>query len=627
MKRKNNFLHKWDQFWDPITIYKNLRALFFAIVPKNSRAYERTPEFLRTFLKQMYLLNIYYQEWIRRYDTFTNEDLHEIEDEIFNMPIKPPVSIIMPVYNPPIKFLEEAIESVLNQMYPFWQLCIADDASTDEDVKNLIRDYCKNDKRINAVFRETNGHISAASNSALTLVENDYIALLDHDDILHPLALYYVAKTIDAHPSSEIIYSDEDKITKWGRRFDPYFKPEFNYELLLSQNMVSHFGVYKTESIRRINGFREGLEGSQDYDLLLRILENTSPNQIQHIPRPLYHWRVSNQSVAENVNIKPYATKAGSQALQEHLSRHSTPGKVVFLPNLVAYRVDYELSEPRPSISILIPTRTITNATINCIDEILSNTDYPNYNILLFLPREEKETPLTPSISWNDKVHIQYEAIQNNFSLLNSINKCISNNQADYIAIIYEPLTGFPSEWLHTLVSQAAQPNIGLVAPKLNYQNGFVYSTGVILLPDVIGQNLSEGSETDDIGYFGWSKLRRSYSALSEKCFLVKRERFHLVGGLDEDYQTVKFAALDLCLQLKERGYRNVLCPSVELNLQVDYFNNKTKKNNGVVDINDKHLIEERWSKWIENDPAFNPNLSIGDEGKILINLSPKFRI
>jgi len=627
MKRKNKILQNWEQFWDPITIYNNLRALYFAIIPKNSRAYERTPEFLRTFLKQMYLLNIYYQEWIRRYDTYTDEDFQSIEEKIFNMPQKPPISIIMPVYNPPLKFLEEAIESVLKQIYPFWQLCIADDASTYEDVKDLIQYYCEKDERIDAVFRKTNGHISAASNSALTLVKHDYIALLDHDDILHPLAFYYVAQTINENPKCEIIYSDEDKITKWGRRFDPYFKPEFNYELLLSQNMISHLGVYKTESVRNINGFREGLEGSQDYDLLLRILGNADPMQIQHIPRPLYHWRVSNQSVAENVNIKPYATIAGSQALKEHLSRHSTPGKVVFLPNLVAYRVDYALSEPEPSVSIIIPIKTITNVTISCINQILSHTDYPNYDIFLVLPIDEKETQLNKPTSWKDKVHIQYEANNDEFSLIRSINQNVSNNQSDYVAILCEPLIGFSSGWLNTLVSQVAQLKIGVAAPKLNYQNDLVYSTGVILLPDIIAQNLSEGSETDDIGYFGWSKLRRGYSALSDKCFLVKRETYHLVGGLDEDYHTTKFAVVDLCLKLREQGYRNVLCPSVELKLQKDYDNKRNKKNDDVVDIDDKHLMEKRWLQWIENDPAFNPNLSIADAGKILINLTPRIRI
>ena len=624
MRQINNFLHNWEQFWDPITIYKKLRALFFAIVPKNSRAYEHTPEFLRTFLKQMYLLNIYYQEWIRRYDTFTDEHLHVIEDEIFHMPMKPPVSIIMPVYNPPIKFLEEAIESVLNQMYPFWQLCIADDASTDDDVKNLIRYYQDKDERIDVIFRKTNGHISAASNSALTLVKHDYIALLDHDDIFHPLALYYVIKTILQHPDSEIIYSDEDKITKWGRRFDPYFKPEFNYELLLSQNMVSHLGVYKTETIREINGFREGLEGSQDYDLLLRILEKVNPDQIQHIPRPLYHWRVFNRSVSEDVNIKPYATKAGSKALEEHLNRQSIDGKISFLPELAAYRVDYSLDEPQPSITILIPAKKFSSELNTCINQILSQTDYSNYDILLLLPSLEKGISIETPHSWNNFVQIKYRNIKNELSIIESLNQIILENRSDFIALLCDPLIGFSPGWLSRLAGQAAQPNIGVVTPKLIYQNGFVHSNGVILLPDVIAQNLSEGTETDDIGYFGWAKLRRSYTAVSEKCFLVKKQQLDLVGGLSEDFHSTNYAVIDLCLKLREQGLRNVLCPSIELSLQEDY--GKSNSINLPIEA-DKLLMEQKWLPWIKNDPAFNPNLSIGEDGKILINLIPKFRI
>ena len=624
MGQIKNFLHDWEQFWDPISIYKNLRALFFAIVPKNSRAYEHTPEFLRIFLKQMYLLNIYYQEWIRRYDTFTNEDLHEIEDEIFNMPIKPPVSIIMPVYNPPIRFLEEAIESVLNQMYPFWQLCIADDASTDDEVKKLIKYYQQKDERVDVIFRKTNGHISAASNSALTLAKHDYIALLDHDDIFHPLALYYVAKTILEHPNSEIIYTDEDKITKWGRRFDPYFKPEFNYELLLSQNMVSHMGVYRTEIIREINGFREGLEGSQDYDLLLRILERINPDQIQHIPRPLYHWRVFNRSVAEDVNIKPYATKAGSKALEEHLARQSIHGKISFLPELAAYRVDYSLEEQQPRITILIPAREYSVELTTCINQILSQTDYRNYDILLILPSPDKEASLETPDSWKNRVHIKYEQTQDKFPIINSINQSVAENHSDYICLLCEPLIGFSPDWLDRLVGQAAQPNIGVVAPKLIYQNGFVHSNGIILLPDLIAQNLSEGAETDDIGYFGWAKLRRSYTAVSEKCFLVKKHKFNLVGGLSEDFLSSKFAVMDLCLKLRDQGLRNVLVPGIELSLQEDYGKRST---NSTPDEADQRLMEQKWTTWIENDPAFNPNLSIGDDGKILINLTPKIRI
>ena len=624
MKQKKKISDIWQQIWDPITIYKNLRSLYFAIIPKNSRAYERTPEFLRSFLKQMYLLNIYYQEWIRRYDTFTDEDFELVEEKIFNMSDKPSISILMPVFNPPIKFLEEAIESVLNQKYPFWQLCIADDASTDLDVKILIEYYRDKDDRIEAIFREKNGHISAASNSALSLAKYNYIALLDHDDLLHPLALYYVAKTIIAHPDTEIIYSDEDKITKWGRRFDPYFKPEFNYELLLSQNMVSHLGVYKTRSVRQINGFREGLEGSQDYDLLLRILETIKLNQIQHIPRPLYHWRVSNRSVAENVNIKPYATKAGGKALREHLQRKSTPGKVVFLPDLAAYRVDFQLNEPNPRVSIVIPTPQLTTEYSNCLEEILLNTTYSNFNIQLVLP--ENQTPMVKNYAdqWEGKVDLMTEYDQMMLSKMRSINEILENSSSDFLLILFEPLTGFFRGWLNILMTQASKSEIGLVAPKIVYRNGFVYSNGVILLPEIKAQHLSQGTEIEDIGYFGWSKLRRSYSVVSVKCILVNKKKLEMVGGFSENFNEINNAGIDLCLKLRSQGFHNILCPSVELSLHEDY-----KKNNNfdMPDKDDIQLMEKRWLSWFENDPAFNPNLSIGDDGKILINLNPKYRI
>jgi glycosyltransferase involved in cell wall biosynthesis len=627
MKRKNKFLQNWQQFWDPITIYKNLRALYFAVIPKNSKAYERTPQFLRTFLKQMYLLNIYYQEWIRRYDTFNDQDLYAIESTIFDMPTKPPISIIMPVYDPPLKFLEEAIESVRRQMYPFWQLCIADDASTDPDVKRMIEYYVDKDDRIIALYRKTNGHISAASNSALTMVKNDYIALLDHDDIIHPLALYYVAETINTNPQCEIIYSDEDKITKWGRRFDPYFKPEFNYELLLSQNMISHFGVYKTDAIQKINGFREGLEGSQDYDLLLRILENIDPNQIKHIPRPLYHWRVSEKSVAENVSVKPYATKAGVQALEEHLARRSAQGRVKFLSSLAAYQVDYLLNEPNPSVTVIIVAQTLSKDYIHTIDEILSNTNYSNFDILLSLSSNEEEIVTNNLSHWQKKVQVIKRENHPEFSKINQFNQSIADAQSDYVVILCEPLIGYPADWLYTLVGQATQHGVGAVAPKLIYKNGFVYSTGVILLPDLSAKNLSEGTETDDIGYFGWAKLRRGYSVLSEKCLLIKKEIFELVGGFSADYHNLSFSSIDMCLQLRENGFRNILCPSVELCLQEDYINIKNNREVNKIDLSDKHLMQQNWQDWFENDPAFNPNLSVGDDGKILVNLTPKIKI
>ena len=615
-----------NQFWDPISIYQKLRTIYFAIIPKNSKAYERTPEFLRTFLKQMYLLNIYYQEWIRRYDTPDESALQSIEETIYNMAEKPAISVLMPVYNPPLEFLKEAIESVRTQMYPYWQLCIADDASTEPGVKELIHSYTKIDTRIQAVYRKINEHISAASNSALKLAKYDTIALLDHDDIIHPLALYLVAHTINVHPDWEIIYSDEDKITKWGRRFDPYFKPEFNYELLLSQNMVSHLGVYKTETMRKIGGFRKGLEGSQDYDLLLRILENCSPDQIHHIPRPLYHWRVSHRSVAEDVSIKPYATKAGIKALEQHLLRKSIKAEVIFLPKLSAYRVEYVLEKSKPHITIIISTPSMSQPVLDCINEIISKTEYPNFNILLCLSSDSDEKVIPPSETWKEIVNVVFSKNSSQKSIVQSLNYWIPKIHTDYICFFSKPITNFSPHWLSELVGQAIQPGIGTVGPKLLYQNGLVYSNGIFLLPDIITSHHMQGTDKDDIGYFGWAKLQRGYSALSEKCLLFKQDHFLNLNGFKEDFINPHFSVVDFCLRLQKQNFRNILCPFVEVSL-AETFDFKTKNPaEDLIHPIDKKLMEEHWSEWLENDPSFNPNLDLVEEGKILISLSPRIK-
>jgi glycosyltransferase involved in cell wall biosynthesis len=573
----------------------------------------------------MYLLNIYYQEWIREYDTLTTEDILGIKKHIIRMNSKPRISVIMPVYNPPLEILDEAIQSVYQQIYPFWELCIADDASTDPEVHAMIRDYVNKDVRIHAVFRKKNGHISAASNSAIELVRNDFIALLDHDDILHPLALYEVAQTINAHPECEVIYSDEDKITKGGRRFDPYFKPEFNYELLLSQNMVSHLGVYRTSSVRKIKGFREGLEGSQDYDLLLRMIEQCQPDKIHHIPRPLYHWRISHQSVAEDVNIKPYATEAGIRALNDHLQRQEINAKVDFVREVVAYRINYALPDPQPSVTIIICAASLSDRLIQNINDLLGQTTYKNYKVNIYLSKSPSaQIPTASHTNWEGKVQIRTYPENDDPLNFSTLNDCIDEISSDYICLLDEGLSGYAPEWLSTLVSQAYQPGIGLVAPKLIYPNGFVYCNGIILLPDLILEHLSQGAEQDDIGYFGWSKLRRGYSALSEKCLLFKRENFSLAGGFEKHFNNFLAACIDLCLKLRMLGLRNIQCPSVELTIPHNLPEQSNNKPDEQIDPLDRAYLTEHWSDWIQYDPAFNPNLTIVEDGKILVSLSPR---
>lgn len=385
--QNKNFLIKLQKILHLHNIYNALKNFYFSIFPKGSKFYNFTYGFLRIFLRKIHLFNIYYHEWIRHNDTFDQRNISEITEVIEMFEHKPHFSIIMPVYNPPIKLLESAILSVINQVYPYWELCIADDASTNPDVRSLLESYTQQDKRIKVVFREENGHISAASNSALALANHEFIALLDHDDMMHPLALYFVSQTILADPDSQIIYSDEDKITKRGRRLDAYFKPDFDYHLLLSHNMISHLGVYRTETVGNVGGFRIGLEGSQDYDLFLRVYDEINPDKIHHIPFPLYHWRISSQSAAEDVNIKPYAIEAGKQALKDHLNRQSIHAHVKFLPELASYQVNYDLPATKPGVTILIRDQEFTESLKHCVDSLIENTEYPNYSIVLCMPQ------------------------------------------------------------------------------------------------------------------------------------------------------------------------------------------------------------------------------------------------
>jgi O-antigen biosynthesis protein len=262
-----------------------------------------------------------YADWISRYDSLGDDDREAIAVGLRGMANPPLISVIMPVYETPEPYLRAAIESVRQQLYPNWELCIADNASPSPHVRQVLEEFRRTDPRIKICYRSENGHISASSNSALGLAEGQFVALVDSDDILPEHALYVVAASIAAQPDLDLIYSDEDKITIEGRRFDPYFKPDWSPDLLLSQNVFSHLGVYRRRLVEEVGGFRLGYEGSQDYDLVLRASIRTSPDRILHLPYILYHWRAIPSSTAFNADAKPYALQAARKAIADHLAK------------------------------------------------------------------------------------------------------------------------------------------------------------------------------------------------------------------------------------------------------------------------------------------------------------------
>lgn len=569
-----------------------------------------------------------YLGWIERYDTFTQEDIVRIQREMELIVPPPKISILMPCYNSKPEWLREAIDSVIDQIYPYWELCIADDASKDPVSRQIIQEYAEQDKRIKYVFREVNGHISAASNSALSLAKGEYLALLDHDDKLHPLALFYVAQEIAAYPDSEVIYSDEDKLTETGHRTGPYFKPDFDYDLFLSQNMVSHLGVYKTDVVRRVGGFREGLEGSQDYDLALRVIEQVKPSQIRHIPRVLYHWRISAHSEASGGNAKPYAYNAAVRAIQEHFSRKNIAASVEVIPDMYSYRVRYAVPAPEPFVDIIIYACGLLPEARLCVDDILSTTTYSNFRISLYLNTDENFFNDASVRKWADDKRIQ---IVHGLELdkLRTINRIVRSSAAEYICLLDAMLFKFSPSWLHEMVGHASQPEVGAVGVKLLQSIGSVYSTGVILNQENILNYLYAGLPNKSAGYFGWAGLQRGFTVLPAACLLMKRAHFLLAGSqIYNNISIYEYGMMDLCLQLKEKGCRNIYIPMVELYFQNSVDARSVNENQKVLPdglMKDKNYIKRRWHAWLEHDPAFNPNLSLLD-GRVVIADVPRIR-
>src|SRR5205814_1514969 len=323
-----------------------------------------------------------YARWIQCYDQLQGEDLKRIREQIAEFHYSPHISILLPVYNSNLKWLRRAILSVQKQLYPHWELCIVDDASTDRKIWPFLQRCARRDRRIKLMRRTENGHISAASNDALRLATGEFVALLDHDDELAPTALYFVALALNKNPDLQLLYSDEDKLDAQNRRFEPYFKSDWNPELFLAQNFVSHLNVFRTELIRKVGGFRIGFEGSQDYDLALRCIEQIGLEDIEHLPWVLYHWRAGDQSTASNANAKPYAQEAARRAVEEHLKRTGILGTVV--PSHGVYlQTKYALPNERPMVSIIIPTRDQAPSLKKCVYSIFEKTDYPAYELIV----------------------------------------------------------------------------------------------------------------------------------------------------------------------------------------------------------------------------------------------------
>ncbi|EQB4872899.1 glycosyltransferase family 2 protein [Enterococcus faecalis] len=549
-----------------------------------------------------------YHNWLARNEVL---DIEAMTQEIATFHYQPKISIAMPVYNVEEKWLRLCIDSILNQVYTNWELCMADDASTDPNVKKILTEYQQLDERIRVVFREQNGHISEATNSALAIATGEFVALLDNDDELAINAFYEVVKVLNENPELDLIYSDEDKIDMDGNRSDPAFKPDWSPDLLLGTNYISHLGVYRRSILEEIGGFRKGYEGSQDYDLVLRFTEKTTKERIKHIPKVLYYWRMLPTSTAVDQGSKGYAFEAGLRAVQDALVRREINGHATHGAANGLYDVYYDI-ESEKLVSIIIPTKNGYKDVQRCVSSIIEKTTYQNYEIIMadngstdpkmheLYAEFEKQLP--------GRFFVESIDIPFNFSTIN--NRAAKKAHGEYLLFLNNDTEVITENWLTLMVSFAQQERIGCVGAKLLYPNNTVQHAGVILGLGGVAGHGHYGYPHGDLGYFGRLAINVNYSAVTAACLLMKKADFDAVGGFEEAF-TVAFNDVDLCLKVQALGRDNVWLHEAELyhfESQTRGYDDKGKKKKRFEQ--EKVMMEEKWGPLIENDPFYNPNLT-----------------
>ncbi len=554
-----------------------------------------------------------YQRWVRLYDTISRADRMAILADIESFASRPLISIVMPVFNTPEPFLRAALDSVKGQLYPNWQLCIADDASTLPHVARILAEYAAADPRIRIVHRPANGGISAASNSAFEIATGEFVALLDHDDILPVHSLYLVAREILRDPAVDLIYGDEDKLDERGRRFDPYFKSDWNPDLFLAQNMISHLGVYRAALVREVGGFRTEFDGSQDYDLALRIVEKTNAERIRHIPHILYHWRATTGSTACSIAAKPHARIAARDAVVDHLQRRGICAEVDFARGPSFQQVRYPLAA-EPSVTIIIPTRDRSDLLACCIGGILGVTDYRNFEVLIVdnLSRESATEELYRKAADDSRVRVLRYARPYNFALIN--NWAAEQADGDILLFLNNDTEVINRDWLRHLVANAIRSEVGAVGAKLLYPDGHVQHGGIILGMGGVAAHFHLRRRAKDAGYFGRALLQQNLSAVTAACLAMRRRIFTEIGGFDGVNLAVAFNDVDLCLRIRERGHMIVWTP-----LALLYHHESASRPSDLQSDQQHRFTREisymraRWGAALDRDPYFNPNLSLSD--------------
>lgn len=548
-----------------------------------------------------------YGPWYRAYIP-TEETLETQRKQKFDY--SPLISIAVPAYQTPVEFLRQMIESLIVQTYSNWELCIVNASPDNEEMQKVLAEYSAGDSRVRFCNLKENLGIAENTNRAFAMTKGEFVGLLDHDDLLAPNALYEIVKILQDHPQADALYTDEDKVTtELDEHFQPHLKPDFNLDLLRSNNYICHFFVVRKSIVEKAGGFRKEFDGAQDYDFIFRCTENAG--EVLHVPEILYHWRTHKASTADNPASKMYAFEAGKRAIEAHLERTGTKGEVSHTQDLGFYRVKYPV-QGKPLVSVIIPNKDEKETLQTCLEMLEKNTGYQNFEIIIVENNSTTDEIFRyyKELSGNRKIHLLRWGKEFNYSAIN--NFAVAHAKGEYLLFLNNDVKSINPDWLEEMLGVCQRPEVGGVGAKLIYPDNTIQHAGCVIGMGGIAGHMFVDMPADRTGYLHKASLLQDMSAVTAACLLMKKEVFEQAGGFTEEL-AVAFNDVDLCLKVRKNGYLIVYDPYAKLY----HMESKTR---GAEDSKEKVRrfqteIEYMRCHWIDilknGDPCYNKNLSL----------------
>ena len=549
-----------------------------------------------------------YGPWYEQYIP-TREELEKQRKKKWNY--GPKISIIVPAYKTPEAFLRQLMDSLLAQTYANWELCIANASPEDASMEYVLKEYAKKDSRILWKKLEENKGIAENTNEAFAMATGEFAGLLDHDDLLAPNALYEVAKALETEPDIDVLYTDEDKVRgdEVLEHFQPHLKPDFNIDLLRSNNYICHFFVVRKSLLEKTGGFRREYDGAQDYDFIFRCTQ--AAGKIHHIPEILYHWRTHQSSTADNPESKLYAFEAGKRAIEENLRQNGLIGEVSHTKDYGFYRVKYPV-QGEPLVSIIIPNKDAKEDLEKCIQSILEKSSYTNYEILIVENNSTGEEIFSyyKELSENSRIRLLRWKREFNYSAIN--NYGAKKAKGDYLLFLNNDTEVISPDWIEEMLGFCQRPDTGIVGARLYFGNNTVQHAGTVIGIGGIAGHMFTDMPRERSGYMHKAAIIQDLSAVTAACMMVKRQGFDEVQGFGEQL-SVAFNDVDFCLRVREKQYLVVYDPYVELY----HYESKSR---GAEDSKEKvrrfqseiEFMRCRWETLLKKgDPYYNKNLSL----------------